>query len=480
MATAPAEFPEPPCSVFLVGIAGIGMSGLAQLLRWQGYTVAGSDRQEPSGPAAALFRCLRQLGIKTTAQDGSGLRQCRPDIVVASAAVEADNPDLRAAGGRPCFSRAEALAAALARVDTPQIAVAGTCGKTTVTGWTASALRALGHRVLTVCGGVVREFDRAGCYGNFHTDPDPQWAVYEVDESDRSLTVFRPDYGLLLNVGTDHFERAELSRLFGSFARHCRQAVVAADDALAALGSAAPANAVSFATAPPGGSDRVAGLGMASYRCSVEGVRFSVPGLGEFHTRQLGYHSALNALAVVALLRLPGFAVSAADCRAAVAAFEGIRSRFEYIGRSRRGVPVYRDYAHNPEKMAAVLDAAAELGAQRVVALFQPHGYGPLGFMRASLKQALTARLRCGDRFAFLPVYYAGGTTSFQPDSAAVAAEYRNAGLPVLSLPDRILAAEYLEFLSPLPDLALVLGARDPSLDTWARELAVPESSAAG
>ncbi|MBO4513894.1 MAG: hypothetical protein J5746_14140, partial [Victivallales bacterium] len=132
--------------LFLVGIGGIGMSGLAQLLRYAGYEVAGSDRAYNAPDNAWLFDALRRQGIAIYPQDGSGVKNFKPDLLIASSAVEEGNPDF--IEGIPIMHRAAALAQALDlfRPEAKLIAVAGSCGKTSTTGWIASALEALGQR----------------------------------------------------------------------------------------------------------------------------------------------------------------------------------------------------------------------------------------------------------------------------------------------------------------------------------------------
>ena len=198
---ATAALPPPPATVFLVGIGGIGMSGLAQALLAQGYAVAGSDRLLEGPGRTELLDKLRRTGISIFPQNGSGPAAVSPDAVVISAAVEPGNPDLKALPNLPVLHRARALASVVDRGAALQIAVAGSAGKTSVTGWLASALRALGHRVLAVNGGYMIDAQSATCPGNYSTDPNPEIAVIEVDESDRSLVEFTPHVGVLLNVG---------------------------------------------------------------------------------------------------------------------------------------------------------------------------------------------------------------------------------------------------------------------------------------
>lgn len=464
------RLPPPPARVFLVGVGGIGMSGLAQYLLERGYTVAGSDRLL-SGPGREdLILKLRRLGVAVFPQNGAGPRETRPDVLVASAAVEPGNPDFAAAPGCPVCPRARALAALLDRDPGLQIAVAGTAGKTTVTAWVAAALRALGRRVLVVDGGCMLDAESADRPGNFAADPDPEFLVAEVDESDRSLTEFRPHVGVLLNVGTDHYGRSELMTVFGRFLDRCREACVVPEALAGEFAGRGPRRRVLFAESP-------AAPGVHSpleYTPGAQGASFRLSGVGTVRSRLFGYHNAVNAAAVTAALEAAGVAVPAPEVCRALGAFRGVRQRFEYVGRTPRGAPVYNDYAHNPAKIAAAVATAREAAGSPLAILFQPHGYGPLSFMRAELKEALRAVLRPGDTVLLLPVYYAGGTTSFAPSSEEVAAEYAAAGLPVAA------AASRQEALSRVlaggeARAVLVMGARDPSLPDFAARFCVAQ-----
>jgi len=174
---------------------------------------------------------------------------------------------------------------------------------------------------------------------------------------------------------------------------------------------------------------------------------------------------------VLALLNiLPGLPDNT-SLPASLGAFRGVRQRFEVIGRAANDVWVYNDYAHNVEKIAAAVQTAQELGLGPVTAVFQPHGYGPLGFMRDAFREALPEILRPEDELVLLPVYYAGGSTSFSPTSEEVAAEYAAAGLPVSAVPTREAAAAQILGSASTCGGVLVLGARDPSLPVWCHEL---------
>lgn len=463
---SPVQFSVLPSKVFLVGIGGIGMSGLAQLLRWQGHDVAGSDRGLDEPGKDELYAALRRQGIRLYAQDGSGVRAEAPDALIISTAVESNNPDLQVMPACPVVHRAKALAAALNRLDGKQIAVAGSCGKTSVTGWIASALRALGEDVLMVNGGYSLDAETDVFPGNFAVAGQcPRWLVYEVDESDRSLNAFTPDYGVLLNVGNDHYSQDELRVVFAGFLERCRCGVAVLAD-LADLAANGPRRQALFAaeeTLAPGV------LYPMEYAADAKGIRFQVPGFGEVLSSQSGRHSAVNATATLALLSLLDLSHSPRALAGALAAFPGVRQRFEVIGQWADGTAVINDYAHNPEKIAAALSTARERFGSPLLACFQPHGFRPLEFMRATLLEALRGALEPDDRLLLLPVYYAGGSASFKPTSEEVAAELAAAGLPVQAATR--LEAEALIRKQRDASCCLVMGARDSSLREWTKQL---------
>ena len=472
-----AQFPGIPSKVFLVGIGGIGMSGLAQLLRWQGHEVAGSDRGLDEPGKDELYAALRRQGIRLYAQDGSGVRAEAPAALIISTAVEADNPDLQVMPTCPVVHRARALAAALNRLEGRQIAVAGSCGKTSVTGWIASALRALGEDVLMVNGGYCLDAETDVFPGNFAVSGRcPRWLVYEVDESDRSLSAFAPDYGVLLNVGNDHYGQDELRAVFAGFLQRCRSGVAVLAE-LAGLAAGGPRRQALFA------AEKISAPGVLhpmEYAAAAQGIRFQAPGFGEVASAQSGRHSAVNATAVLALLSLLDLPYSPAALAGALAAFPGVRQRFEVMGQLAGGTAVVNDYAHNPEKIAAALATARERFGSPLLACFQPHGFRPLEFMRPALLEALRGALLPADRLLLLPVFYAGGSASFQPTSDEVAAELAAAGLPVQAATRLDAEAMMQKAGAAATACFLIMGARDSSLREWTKQLAGGKAPKAG
>ena len=153
----------------------------------------------------------------------------------------------------------------------------------------------------------------------------------------------------------------------------------------------------------------------------------------------------------------------------AAAKFSGVWRRFDFAGTTASGVRIYDDYAHNVEKIQSCIRAAKEISGGRVLAIFQPHGFAPLRFMREELIVMLKETLDLQDVFAFLPVYYAGGTTSFSPKAEEVAAEYsEQMSEQIQYFATRAIAEEWIAQNLKSGDIAVIMGARDNSLSDWA------------
>jgi UDP-N-acetylmuramate--alanine ligase len=194
-------------------------------------------------------------------------------------------------------------------------------------------------------------------------------------------------------------------------------------------------------------------------RFAVDGVRFEVPAPGA--------HTAQNALGAIAVCHALG--VPMADMAAPLAHFRGVARRFQSLG-SVRGVEVVDDFAHNPAKIAAAL-ATARLRARRVLAVYQPHGFGPTRFLREGFVDTFSERTEPQDRVWLLEIFYAGGTAQRDFSSADLVQEIVARGRQAEFAPSRDgLAARIAEVAEP-GDLVLVMGARDPSLTTFARSV---------
>ena len=453
-------------SYFFCGIGGSGMLPLASILRASGARVSGSDRSLDAGRTGHKFDYLRSLGIQLFPQDGSGLE---PGMtLVTSAAVEDKVPDMvRGKELGLAHLRRPELLARLLNAAHHSVAVGGTSGKSTVTGMIGWILHACHRQPTVMNGAVMKNFVTPSAPFASALVGDPELFVSEVDESDGSIALYKPEAAVLTNISLDHKEMVELRGLFASFLAASRKAVVNLDDPeTRALGDAIPGDRlVGYGFDSPG-----ADFAGRNLELLAGGVSFTVDHSGQRHDVRLklpGRHNASNALAAIAVARQIG--VSVAEAAAALARFEGLRRRLETVGEA-GGVTVIDDFAHNPDKIDATL---ATLRAQegRLLILFQPHGFGPIAKMGEELAESFAKGMGTGDRLYLPDPVYQGGTVERSRGSDWLAAQVKAKGGIAQHVPERAAILDKLLAEAKPGDRILIMGARDDTLSEFAREL---------
>src|SRR5262244_1696552 len=377
------------------------MGPLACLMRARGHQVQGSDRAFDQGKKQEIAAQLRRVGIELAPQDGSAIT-AGVDRLVYSAAVEADTPELRAgrALGLACLPRPQLLAEVV-NTAAPGVAIAGTSGKSTVVGMLGWLLREGGVKA-TVLGGA--DFVGEGVGGCFVAGSAGGPAVAEACDSDGTLVGYHPAVGVIHNVSRDHDELSALRPQFTAFARSCGRLLVGADCPEAtALGQRFKGASYGL-SADADARLRVIGVGprrgRGVLRHAGRDITLDLP--------QPGLHNLQNATAATLVALELG--LDAATVASLLARFPGVARRFEVVG-TKRDILVVDDYAHNGEKLRAAI-TSAQAGAARVVAVFQPHGFGPARFLRGELKATIPTLLRPQDRFCYAEIFYAGGTVA--------------------------------------------------------------------
>jgi UDP-N-acetylmuramate--alanine ligase len=455
---------------FFCGIGGSGMLPLALILRGQGAAIAGSDRSRDQGRTPEKFAWLESLGLALYPQDGSGVTSA-DQTLVASAAVEDTVPEMVRARELGCarMSRAELLARLFNAAPTG-IAIGGTSGKSTVTGMLGWIFAATGRDPTIMNGAVMKNF-RA---------PDAPFAsarvgegdafVSEVDESDGSIALYRPSVAVLGNVSLDHKSLEELRALFGDFLARASIAAVNLDDAEAAALTPYARALVSFGIANPRAMIGVLPGSIAETPTTIAATLLDRRA-AETHALRLavpGRHNLANALAALAGADAAG--VPLAEAVAALATFEGLARRFDILGTSPSGITVIDDFGHNPDKVAATL-ATLKAHPGRVLAFFQPHGYGPLRQMGHELA-ATFARLLGPEDVTLLcdPVYF-GGTVDRSEGSERIVRLIAGAGGTAEYIPARADCAARLAALAAPGDRIVIMGARDDTLTPFAGDL---------
>jgi UDP-N-acetylmuramate--alanine ligase len=452
--------------VFFSGIGGSGMLPLASIVRASGAKVAGSDRSLDAGRTPHKFDYLRALGIQLFPQDGSGLQEGM--TLVTSAAVEPTVPDVVRAKelGLSHLTRPEFLARLLNSAQR-SVAVGGTSGKSTVTGMIGWILHACHRQPTVMNGAVMKNFVTPSAPFASALVGDPELFVSEVDESDGSIALYKPEIAVLTNISLDHKEMAELRGLFAGFLKAARKAVLNLDDPeTRALADAVPGDkAVGYGFDSP-----TAAFMGKDLQLSADGVTFALEAEGERSDVRLavpGRHNASNALAAIAATRLLGVRIE--DAVAALARFDGLKRRLETVGEA-GGVTVIDDFAHNPDKIDATL---ATLRAQpgRLLIMFQPHGYGPLTKMGDELADSFAKGMADDDRLYLPDPVYQGGTVERTRGSDWLAAQVTALGKRAEHLPERARIGDALVAEAKPGDRILIMGARDDTLIEFAREL---------
>ena len=469
-----SEFPSPEDLLarpfFFVGVGGSGMLPLAQILRGRGARVEGSDRSLDQGRTPEKFTALEAQGVTLHPQDGSGIVS-QDQIVVASAAVEASVPDIARAEDLGCLrlTRAE-LNSILFNTSGAGLAVAGTSGKSTVTGMLGWIMHHLGREPTIMNGAVMKNFATAERPFASAVADGQSLYVSEVDESDGSIALYRPAVGVLLNVSLDHKSMEELRQLFGDYLSRSRIAVVNADDAEALALLPRAEEVITFGVDQPKaqigivpgsvaeGPMRQAALVVDRHDGSEHPLRLNLP----------GRHNLSNALAAIAGAVAAGIPVAAAV--EALAGFDGLSRRFELVGVSASGITVIDDFGHNPEKCAATL-RTLRAHEGRILAFFQPHGYGPLRQMGAELAQVFADELADGDRTILCDPVYFGGTTDRSEGSERIVRLIEDAGGHAEYIPNRKAVGDRLASVARPGDRIVIMGARDDTLSQFARDL---------
>ncbi len=446
-------------NVFFIGVAGTGMSAIAQYLAGIGKTVAGSDRYFLPGIFNDTKQKLEAEGIHCFLQNGEGITEAT-GLVVVSTAVEDTVPEVQKAKqlNIPIIKRSELLA--LIAKSKRTIAVGGTSGKSTTSAMLFDILEYAGMEPSIISGAGLISIIKDGKIGNAKVGKG-EWLVIEADESDGSIVQYEPELGLLLNIDKDHKEMDALTEIFGIFKKNTKRLfVVNQSHSQAKLLSQDKQH--DFSTDAGSGAGYIA----ADFKQNGLVISFTINAV-PFSLHTVGRHNMENALAATAVANQLG--VDIQTCAASLSHYEGIYRRHQVLG-NKHGVWLIDDYAHNPVKCAVSIEACQQI-APKVIAWFQPHGYGPTKFLRNDFVTEIAKVLRPADEIWMSEIFYAGGTAVKDISAndlindlkalnkAAFFAEHRN---------------DFLEMARPHLTgncVLLLMGARDPSLEEFAQQV---------
>jgi UDP-N-acetylmuramate--alanine ligase len=446
-------------TVFFIGIAGTGMSAIAQYLAGTGKQVSGSDRYFLPGVFNDTREKLEALGIQCFLQNGEGISGLT-DLVVVSTAVEDTVPEVQKAAGLniPIIKRSELLA--LVAESKKTIAIGGTSGKSTTCAMLFDILQYAGLNPSIISGAGLVSIMKEGRIGNAKAGKG-EWLVIEADESDGSIVQYKPEVGVLLNVDKDHKEMDALMEIFREFRNNTRQLFIV-NFAHAAARQLSQNNTEDFSADPV----FPAGYQATGFRQKGLAINFKI-NVVEFTLNTVGKHNMENALAASAVASQLG--VDLSICADALKSYEGIYRRHQVLGK-KHGVWLIDDYAHNPVKCAVSIEACQYI-APKVIAWFQPHGYGPTRFLRYDFVTEIGRVLRPEDEIWMSEIFYAGGTALKDISAADLIDDLKAMGKPAFFIEDR---NKLLEAVRPQLSgdcVLLLMGARDPSLENFAKQV---------
>ena len=455
-------------SYFFCGIGGSGMLPLAMIVQAQGGRIDGSDRALDQGRTPAKFDWLRAHGVTLHPQDGSGVTRA-DQIVVATGAIEATVPDIGAAQrvGATIVTRPELLSR-LFNAAPVSVGVAGTSGKSTITGMIAWILSVAGRAPTVMNGAVMKNFADADHPFASALIGGTDLFVAEVDESDGSIARYDPGVAVVSNISLDHKSMEELRDLFGGFTARAGTAVLNLDNPeTAALAQTLEAGrVVTFSL-----GDASADLSAHDLVPLPTGMRFRLDAIDGMSVDVIlnvpGAHNVANALAATGAVRALG--VPLGQAVKALESFAGIRRRMEVVGTA-NGITVIDDFAHNPDKIAATLKTLHAFDG-RLLILFQPHGFGPLRLMKSEFIEGFAGLMREDDMLLMPEPVYFGGTTDRSVSSEDIAQGVRDLGGHAQALPDRAACGDRIVQIARPGDRIVVMGARDDTLSEFAAEL---------
>lgn len=453
--------------IHFIGIGGIGMSGIAEILHNQGYKVQGSDLSE-----SANVERLRDKGIKVfIGQQAENIVDA--DVIVKSTAVKDDNPEIIAARELriPVVRRSEMLAEVM-RLKMC-VAIAGTHGKTTTTSLTATLLDAGGLEPTVINGGIIN------AYGTNAKVGKGEWMVVEADESDGTFTRLPISVGIITNIDPEHLDYyGDFDTLKKAFAQFLDNlpfygfAALCVDhpEVQKLAASVRDRRILTYGTSPQ------ANIRAENIRGSVDGQTFDLTLnkqhdeeeqiWADVHLPMHGKHNLLNSLAAIAVAEDLGMPM--AEIKTALAGFEGVKRRFTFVAQV-DGVRIIDDYAHHPVEITATLNSARQAACEtggKVIAIAQPHRYTRV----QSLFNDFCTCFNEADTVMITPIFEAGEKPIEGISQESLVQGIRDAGhrdvMPVAA-PEGLAAA--IKQHANKGDIVVCMGAG--SISTWANNL---------
>ena len=440
--------------IFFCGICGSGMSALAQISKFENNEVLGSDRSFDIGENIDIKKKLENLKIKIYPQDGSGIKK-DIDCVVISSAIEEINPDIKKAkeNGIKIIHRSQLLNEYVNRYKT--IAVGGTSGKSTTTAMIWHIFQKNGIDASVINGAYINSLTNNKLIGNAYLGKSDV-LVIEADESDASITIYKPYTGVVLNISKDHKNINELKKIFTDFLKNSNISVINADDQNLHEISSNLKNTVYFSS-----------KNIIIKKTSLEKTIFEIEN-DTYEIPIAGTHNITNVFAAAKTAEI--FGINFKEGLKSLNDFKGIYRRMNIIGKH-QNITVVDDYAHNPAKLTALINTLKE-NSKKFILIYQPHGFYPTKLLKNELIEVFK-NIRNDDILILPEIYYVGGSVKKDISSKDLVYELKRFNKNAIYFEKRV---EILNYITGMKDISsyeiiAISGARDNTLNDFAKEL---------
>jgi len=440
---------------FFIGVAGAGMSAIAQYLAGTGKNVSGSDRYFITNAENKTRNQLEKANIKTFSQDASGITD-KIELIVVSTAVEENNIEYQTAKNKniPLIHRADILAAIAKTKQT--IAISGTSGKSTTVAMLYHIMEYANYKPSLITGAGLSKLIKQGKIGNSVAGKS-EYLIIEADESDGTLVKYKADTGVILNIDKDHKELNELEEIFSIFKKNTKNLFIVNQ-------SHSRTSKYSVNKQYDFGYNADCKYNATNFKQNEYKIFFNLEGV-RFEISTIGKHNMENAIAAISVANLKG--ISLQTCADALKTYEGIYRRMQIIFQ-KNNITLIDDYAHNPVKIESAIKACQNVET-RVIAWFQPHGFGPTRFLKNEFIDKISGVLREQDQIYMSEIYYAGGTVTKNISANDLIEGIKNNDKQAFYIENRNDFSPILKEIIKKGDTILLMGARDPSLDNFTK-----------
>ena len=447
-----------PCRVYFIGIGGISMSGLAEILMKEGFQVSGSDMR-----VSDLTKLLESEGARIHYQQvADNIKKEEIDLVVFTAAIHEDHPELKKVRdlGIPCLTRADLLGQIMLHYKNA-IAIAGTHGKTTTTSMVSSMLLEADMDPTITVGGILESI-----HGNFRLGDSDNF-VMEACEYTNSFLSFNPTIAAVLNVEEDHLDffkdindiRHSFRLFMEKLPAHGLLVINQEIDRYQELTEGLACRILTFGMEGSGADYTACSLTWGDNACGsftvCKKTEEGYQELTRIHMGVPGIHNVKNALAACAIADEMG--VSPAVMAGAMEHFGNAKRRFEYKGTTEGGVKIVDDYAHHPQEISATLNTAGQMKAGKVWCVFQSHTYTRTKALLEDFSKSLSA----ADEVLLAPIYAARETDTLGVSHHDIARGIEALGTPVKCFDSFAEIEDFIKANCKDGDLVITMGAGD-------------------